>query len=397
MHNARNIVMNTHSMSRSTAGRRALPRGIALSALACCWLPLAGAQTTVTLYGAVDAYVGSQSASGQARRTVLNSNMNPNSLGFAGTEALGNGLSAGFVLEGQPALDTGAMGQGGKFFGRQSNVYLQGAFGRVTLGRVHLPGRSFGIRYSATGWLTTDPLGNLLIAAGNALAPVMNVDSAGSRVSNAIMFSPPRWGGLTATLVQSAGEGGSFATGSAKLTQLGASYTAGALAADFVYSRIPELAGSQVAQTDFSVGTQYTFGGVRLMAAYFSHEGSSVATPGATTVIAGSKGTDHSLHVGASLPLGPHTFGLSYGSLKVADVHRGRRAANMSAPFASVVDDTTGWSLAYTYALSKRSQLFAAYGTLDNDALGQASITPDLRPVAGGRSSLLASGLRHSF
>ncbi|MDP2007147.1 MAG: porin [Rubrivivax sp.] len=384
-------------MNPSPSALRALRRGTALAAAVCCFSPLAGAQSTVTIYGSMDAYVGSQSASGQSKRTVLNSNMNPNSLGFAGTEALGGGLSAGFVLEGQPALDTGAMGQGGKFFGRQANVYLNGDFGRVTLGRVHLPGRSFGIKYSATGWLTTDPLGNLLIAAGNSLAPVMNIDSAGSRVSNALMYSMPRVGGFTATLVQSAGEGGSFAAGSAKLTQLGASYSAGAFSTDFVYSKIPELAGSQVAQTDYSVGAQVTVSGVRLMAAYFSHEGSSIATPGSTTAIAGSKGTDRSYHVGASLPMGPHTVGVSYGALKVADVHRGRRAANMSAPFSTIVDDTTGWSVAYSYALSKRTQLFAAYGTLDNDALGQASIAPDLRPTAGGSSSLLASGVRHSF
>lgn len=328
---------------------------------------------------------------------MLGNSLNPSALGFAGTEALGDGLSAGFVLEGQPALDTGAMGQGGKMFGRQSLVYLNGDFGRVTLGRVHLPGRSFGIKYSASGWLTTDPLGNLAIAGGSSLAPVMNVDSVGSRVSNAVMYNTPRLGGFTATLVQSAGEGSTFSSGSAKLTQLGATYTDGAFTTDLVYSKIPELAGSQVAQTDIAVGAQYTVGGVKLMASYFSHEGWAVATLGSTSALAGSKATDRTYVLGASLPVGPHTIGFSYGALKVADAHRGRRAANMSAPFSTVVDDTTGWSLAYTYALSKRTQLFAAYGTLDSDALGQASITPDLRPTAGGKSSLMATGIRHSF
>jgi len=359
--------------------------------------PLAGAQSTVTVYGALDAYVGQQSASGLSSRKVLNSSMNPNLLGFAGTESLGDGLSAGFVLEGQPALDTGLMGQGGKFWGRQSNVYLGGDFGRVTMGRIHLAGRGFGIKYTATGWLTTDPLGNLAIASGSALGPVMNVDSVGGRVSNAVMYSSPRLAGFSFSLLQSAGEGGPFSGGAAKLTQFGMGYGAGAFSADFVYNKIPELLGNQVAQTDFSVGAQYAVGGVKLMASVFSHEGSSIAALGSTTPIAGSSGTDRTFLIGASYPSGLHTVGVSYGKLKAADVHRGRRPANVSAPFSALVDDTTGWSVAYSYALSKRTQLFAAYGTLSNAALGTASITPDLRPTAGGTSSLVASGMRHSF
>jgi predicted porin len=364
---------------------------------ACVLVPSVQAQSNVNIYGSLDAYVGHQTGSGVSSRSVVNSSMNPNALGFAGSEKLDNGMTAGFVMEGQPGLDTGGNGQGGKFFGRQSNIYLAGDFGRVTLGRVHLPGRGFGIKYTATGWLTTDPLGNMAIASGSSLGPVMNVDSVGGRVSNALMYTSPRMGGFSGQLVQSLGEGGLFSAGQAKLTQIGLGYSAGPLAVDFIYTRIPEVAGSQIAQTDFSIGAQYTLGGLKLMSSYFSHQGSSIAAPGATTPIAGSKGTDRTLLVGASYTTGPHTVGASIGRLSVADVHRGRRAANMSPPFSALVDDLTGWSVAYTYALSKRTQLFAAYGTVDNDARGTASITPDLRPTAGGRSSLLASGIRHSF
>ncbi|WP_082568841.1 porin [Rhizobacter sp. Root1221] len=383
-------------MPTSFHSRSALLHGTAMAA-ACCFSPLAAAQSTVTVYGAVDVYAGRQSATGSSSRKEINSSLNPNALGFAGTESLGGGLVAGFVLEGQPALDTGGTGQGGKFLGRQSNLYLQSDFGRVTIGRIHLAGRAFGIKYTATGWLTPDPLGNLAIASGSAFAPVMNVDSVGSRVSNAVMYSSPRLGGFSFSLLQSAGERGPFSAGAAKLTQLGMGYGAGAFSVDFVYNRIPELAGNQVGQTDYAVGAQYAVSGVKLMASVFSHEGSSIAALGSTTPIPGSKGTDRTYLIGASYPTGPHTVGVSYGKLKVSDAHRGRRAANMSAPFSALVDNTSGWSMAYSYALSKRTQLFAAYGALDNGAQGTASITPDLRPTAGGKSSLLASGIRHSF
>lgn len=371
------------------------PAGVVVAALAAAGG--AAAQSTVTIYGALDAYVAVQSATGASSRKVLNSGFNPNSLGFAGHEDLGGGLSAGFTLETQPTLDTGGTGQAGKMWGRQSLVYLGGPYGRVSLGRIHTAGRTFGIKYSATGWLTTDPLGNLLIASGSAMAPVMNLDGAGSRTSNAVLYSSPRLGGFSFSVMQSAGEGGTFATGSAKLTQVGAGYTSGPLTADLVINRLPAVAGSQIEQTDVAVGAQYSFTSLRLVGAYFARKGSSIAAPNATTPIPGSEGTDRVLIVGVSVPMGVHTFGASVGRLTLADAHRGQRPANMAAPISSIPDDSTAWSLAYTYAFSKRTQAFVAYGALDNGDLGSASLVGDLRPTAGGTSRLLASGLRHSF
>lgn len=381
-------------MKRWTSGRAAR---LVLAAGAAGLAGSAAAQSSVTIYGALDAYVAAQSATGASSRKVLNSGFNPNALGFAGTEDLGGGLSAGFTLETQPVLDSGGTGQAGKIWGRQSLVFLGGAFGRVSLGRIHTAGRSFGIKYSATGWLTSDPLGNLLIAAGSAMAPVMNLDGAGSRTSNAVVYATPRLGGFSASLMQSAGEGGSFAAGSAKLTQIGLGYTAGPFTADLVYNRIPEVPGSQIAQTDVAVGAQYAFGSARVLGAFFSRKGASIAAPGATTAIAGSQGTDRVVILGVSLPMGVHTLGASVGRLQLAEVHQGRRPANVAAPISTLADDATAWSLAYTYAFSKRTQGFVAYGTLDNGDLGSASLVGDLRPSAGGSSRLLASGLRHSF
>lgn len=373
---------------------------LALATLLAAFSPVAGAQSsTVTIYGSLDAYVARQDGSGTAARHVLGSGFNPNNLGFMGREDLGGGLTAGFTLEGQPVLDNGTMGQGGKFFGRQSNLWLEAAgYGRLTAGRLHLPGRSFAIKYSATGWLAVDPLGNMALSVGSMFGPLMNSDSVGSRVSNAVMYSSPRWNGFSFQLLQSAGEGGPFATGQAKLTQVGAGYSANGFDIDFVYARVPALAGNQLPQTDYALGAQYALGGgVKLMASYFSHEGMSVAAPGSTTAIANSKGTDKTALVGITYTSGVHTIGASYGNTQVADAHRGRRPGNVTAPFSTVLDDVSGFSLAYTYALSKRTQLFAAYGTLNNDGVGQASFTVDLRPSRGGSSTLLASGVRHSF
>ena len=56
--------------------------------------------------------------------------------GLKGTEDLGNGLKVGFVLENGFGADDGTMLQGSRLFGRESQVYLAGAFGQLSFGRV---------------------------------------------------------------------------------------------------------------------------------------------------------------------------------------------------------------------------------------------------------------------
>lgn len=380
--------------------RQAGWRVIALSttaALAAMAAPAGWCQSTVKIYGALDVYGARQTASNSPSRNVLNSGFNPNLLGFAGTEDLGGGMQAGFVLESQPVLDTGTLGQGGKFFGRQSLVFLGGDWGRLSLGRIHTPGRAFAIKYTASGWLSTDPLGNLNLAAGTALAPLLNVDTVGSRVSNAALYEAPRFAGMNFALMQSGSEGGAFSAGQARLTQLAWGYTQGPFTVDAVYNLIPKKAGSQFKQTDYALGAQYGFPALRVMGSVFVHKAAAVAAPGDVNALAGSEATDRIFVAGVTVPLGLHTLGASIGRLSVDAAHRGRRPPNLAAPFSAPIDNTTAWSLSYAYAFSRRTQFFTAYGTLDNGAQGVVSLVGDLRPTAGGRSSMLASGIRHSF
>lgn len=99
---------------------------------------LAHAQN-VTIYGIVDTGVERlTNVNAQGGSLVRMPNLTgtvPSRLGFRGTEDLGGGLSAFFNLEMGLALDTGNMNNGGRGFGRASNVGLAGPWGRVILGR----------------------------------------------------------------------------------------------------------------------------------------------------------------------------------------------------------------------------------------------------------------------
>lgn len=93
----------------------------------------------VTLYGMVDLGIESlsnvQPAGGRMTRLPSNTGIFPSRVGLRGKEDLGAGLSAIYTLEAGFSPDTGALGQGGRLFGRQSFVGLSGDWGAVTLGR----------------------------------------------------------------------------------------------------------------------------------------------------------------------------------------------------------------------------------------------------------------------
>ena len=56
-------------------------------------------------------------------------------VGMRGYEDLGGGNKVGFILETGFNVDTGALGQGGRIFGRQAVLYVDGAFGNLKLGQ----------------------------------------------------------------------------------------------------------------------------------------------------------------------------------------------------------------------------------------------------------------------
>lgn len=99
---------------------------------------IAHAQSSVVLYGIVDTGVAYVSNEGGQRSVAMvgGGGDRPNRIGFKGTEDLGDGLHANFVLENGYNLATGGLGQGGLLFGRQAYVGLSSdRYGEVRLGR----------------------------------------------------------------------------------------------------------------------------------------------------------------------------------------------------------------------------------------------------------------------
>ena len=96
------------------------------------------ARSSVTLYGVIDTgveYVSHANAAGDSivRMPGITGEF-PSRWGMRGVEDLGAGLKAVFVLESGFNVRAGDSGQGGRLFGRQSFVGLEGPWGRCLSG-----------------------------------------------------------------------------------------------------------------------------------------------------------------------------------------------------------------------------------------------------------------------
>lgn len=120
-------------------------------ALATLGAGAAFAQSSLTIYGNIDAALDSVhkaagvSITGAAAASSTVTRVSPsissqNALGFKGTEDIGGGYKASFILEGQFNTDTGAQGgQDTRMWGRQAYVGLTTPVGEVRIGRQYAP------------------------------------------------------------------------------------------------------------------------------------------------------------------------------------------------------------------------------------------------------------------
>ncbi len=322
------------------------------------------AQTNVTVYGLVDAGLTFQGGGANGSETKLATGVQSgNRLGFKGTEDLGGGLKANFQLESGFTIDDGVSGQGGRLFGRQAWVGLSGGFGAVGLGRQYTP------LFIAVD--SIDPFGTGLAGATTNLMYV-----GGVRANNAITYSTPAMGGFSANLLYGLGE---VAGDNAANRNLGISvgYANGPVSAVLAYESQADATNTNKNKATFLGGT-YDFGVAKLHAAYETEK----------LDIAGADFRDYML--GVSAPLGAGTIMASY--IQKKDRVDGSDAGGKQ------------FAIGYTYALSKRTNLYTSFAQINNDSAGQNTVCdatncggPTTAPNPGENSRAFNVGIRHKF
>ena len=341
---------------------------IALAVLAASGAAMA--QSSVTLFGVVDAGVGRVSAGGTSVTGVTNSGLASSRLGFRGEEDLGGGLKAGFWLEGGMSNDTGT-GQGGGAAGpgfefkRRSTISLMGRFCEVRLGRELTVGY-----VNATA---ADVSGNDGVGASigkNHFAGVIE-----TRKGNGISYIlPSNLGGFYGQVQYVFGEQLSSAAYDKAGDYLGArlGYRNGPLDTAIGFAKGRGASADQDAD-QFNIFASYDLGVVKPFIG-FNQEKNKAAV--------GVKYPSYLL--GLTAPVGPGTVRVSYNDVDL------KNSGNDAQKFA----------IGYVYDLSKRTSIYGTYAHVKNKgaaAFGAAPGGLTFTTPAGQNVNGYEFGVRHSF
>jgi predicted porin len=350
----------------------------------------ASAQSSVTLYGVVDtsiAYESGATLKGNSSWTGIQNNGNVNSrLGFKGSEDLGGGLKANFVLEAHLKPDTGAMPLS---FGRQSTVGLSGNFGEVRLGRELTAAYNATSRYDVMG------------QAGYGASHLWRDFFLDSRVNNAVTYVSPNFSGLVASLNYGFGEdkdyiSGKYSNSANRYVGTGITYDNGPLSLGLALEQLNK--GSQTLgnkTSAWSLGGSYNLGVVKLAAAYRESKlNRDNLGPQMPAWDLKQKG----LMLGISAPVG------TAGEIRASWNHY--RDINQFEGEQKITLKANALALGYVHNLSKRTALYGTVAYMKNKNagvngqplyLGLALDTSNTFIRDNGSQRAMQIGIRHAF
>jgi outer membrane protein OmpU len=346
------------------------------------------AQSSVTVFGVLDmgyTYTDDAGRDGNSMSQIEGGVNRVNKLGFMGTEDLGNGRKATFLLEQGLSLDTGEGPRGYTWL--QSYVGL----GDAKLGQINA-GRIYDFTYNLIPYLACSNCG--LFAVQNA-----DLDRvSGNRFNNAVQYRSPRIAGFSFGAMYAQDER-ALPTQLA-VPQRGTSfmvdYWNGPFKALLVNSNLRDvfipasvvgtetLLGARTGLHDarpplfkldeqniYGVGLAYTIGSVTPKLLYTETH----------MQLGGEKANNRNLNVGAEWQLTP--------------------AVVLSAKYAHDRLEGSKWdsiSLGADYALSKRTILYIETTQQKADGDGTvASIGKAPAPASDDRQGVYRVGVRHSF
>jgi len=334
----------------------------------------ASAQSSVTLFGVVDAGVAHLTGTGVSKTGLSTGGANISRLGFRGTEDLGAGLAASFWLEAGVNVDSGSgatVGSGGLSFNRRSTVSLSGSMGEVRLGRDD--SATFLNTLIFDPFLTNGVGGTMAFTMLGAPGTANATGGAPIQISNAVSyFLPNNLGGFYGQVQYAFGEQVSTAANSKQGNYLGGrfGYRNGPL---HVALSTGKLDGDVSADdlTANNVGLSYDFGVAKPMLLWASEKRGTLKVT--------------ATQLGVYVPVGVGDIRASYGHYHTA----GSNA------------DWNKISVGYGYNLSKRTQIYGTYARLNNGAGAQKSIGVQGLTAPGtslgGSSNGYEVGIRHFF
>ena len=367
---------------------------IATAALLATLSGAAAAQSSVTVYGLIDATVGrftgpagGVNSSDKPIYKLDSGGLSTSHWGLRGNEDLGAGLSASFELAGFFRPDTGAAGRSDAIpapvnvgadthWSRAAWVALSSTHvGRVRLGNVTSLMFFNTITSNAFGDSTVFGPINLVTFIGSPL-------SGGTGWTNSVVYDSPNMAGLTLSAAVSAAE-----TQGGRNAAARAAYAQGPFAASFAWQNVKKnpltfADGTSSNNTSaWQVGSSYDFTVLKL----FAHVGNIQNDGTETTPL------DINYRVwdlSASVPVGVGKLLAGYAQRKTSDA--------VGPVPASVVGGNVERSvltLGYDHYLSKRTDIYAL---VMNDKT-QTNTLPAPPKVVSASATSYGVGVRHRF
>lgn len=336
-------------------------RALALGSVAAIAAAPVLAQSNVTIYGVVDAYL--QYGKGTGSHTTLESGgLSGSRLGFKGTEDLGGGLKALFQIEHGLMLDTGIASGGSTFWNRQAWVGLSNEFGTVSLGRQYVP-----------HFFAVDAADPFSTGAGSAVSSGI-VSLLTVRAINSAAYASPKFGPFTFSFVGALGEG---STG--KLYNFDGRYVAGALEVGASLIRKENYGATETEDATIGlVSAAYDFKSVKVMGGF-----QVVKNP---TQLAATDDDRREFFGGVQVPLGAGVLAAGAAQGKTRGVS-GTKA--------------TQYSVGYDHFLSKRTDLYVVGSLIQNgdstDHTAHTATGAGPATTAGQDVQSVAFGIRHRF
>ncbi|WP_297354759.1 porin [Paraburkholderia sp.] len=379
---------------------------VALAVTAAFALP-AFAQSSITLYGVIDEGINYTSNAGDKSAYQLESGYAQGSRwGLKGSEDLGSGLKAIFDLENGFDVNSGGLQEGARIFGRQAFVGLTAAnYGTLTFGRQYDSVVDYLAPTTANGnwggYLLSHPYDN------------DNTDNS-FRVNNTVKYMSPSFAGLQFGGTYSFSNETGFANN--RTYSLGGQYTNGGLLVGAAYldANNPGLTTDGSIATDdanfiserlriFGGGINYTFGAATVG---FAYSNTNVGQPSAT---------DTSVYVGAITPPNGGTLtALKFQNFEVNGKYQFTPTFFVGVQYvytAATMDATSGnenpkyhtFGLMADYNLSKRTDFYfqAAYQKVAGDKTDTVLDDAYIPGAAGASSSsnqvTVRAAIRHQF
>ena len=361
-------------------------------------LALLGAVSTsayadnVTIYGIVDNGVEYLNHTGPNNASLVRmpnfTASIPSRIGFRGTEDLGGGANAFFVLESGFGPDTGGLNYGNRLFGRQANLGLSNEYGTMTLGR----------QYNMTFYAMSDS--DILGPSAYAIADLDNY-LPNTRSDNAVGYL----GKFSAFTF-----GGTFSLGRDAAGAAGASPQATNCAG--------EVPGDAQACRQWTAMVKYDAGMYGVSASYDNQRGGAgvvFGNPGPAYALSNSNYGDirttlngfvklDSLKIGGGVLNRRNTSASSFvsnlyylGALYpvtaawVLDGQVGHLNVASSANAATIL------ALRTTYYLSRRTAVYFTMGYMKNSGQSALGVSPGVSTLPGSNQTGALVGVRHVF